>query len=135
MHEHLAELIDAYQMAVSEALAAFLDSGLCPRPDSRVAWGANGLPQRGDVAGGGRYRKLAYGLAIERNGMLIEFDFASDGRSDGFDEHRLTQFWERHQQRVQRRGFASVEEVRSAFGAAVRAKALRPLGGTLYCLA
>ncbi|MEM7219027.1 MAG: hypothetical protein AAF515_11730 [Pseudomonadota bacterium] len=129
MDDRLDALIDAHQMAASEAFAAFVDTGLCAHPASRVAWGSNGLPLRGEIPGGGEYQKLGFGLRIERNGQTIVFEFAPDGRLGPFDEHALQVYWDENGRRG---GFQTADEISAAFADALRARELRALSSGLY---
>lgn len=113
-------------MSVSEAFAAFLDSGLCDAPTSRVNWAANGIPHKGDIASGGTYQKLAYGLHIARNGQSVEFDFGKAGEIHEFDAFRLSQFWNENNTRST---FASARDIEAAFADALANKTLRSTAG------
>ena len=114
--QQLRDLIDRYQLSVSEAFTAFLDSGLCGAPANRVEWGANGILHTGNIASGGVYRKLAYGLHIERNGLVVAFDFGTNGEVNEFDAFRLTQFWDDN--RLKARLFQSERELEDTFAEA-----------------
>ena len=129
MDDRLDTLIDAHQLSASEAFAAFVDSGLCAPPASRVAWGSNGLALRGEIPGGGEYQKLGYGLRIERNGQTVVFEFGPDGRTDLFDEHALQVYWDENGRRG---GFNRADEISAAFTAALQAKELRAVTNGLY---
>lgn len=111
---------------MSEAFAAFLDTNLCDAPTSRVNWAANGIPHKGDIASGGTYQKLAYGLHISRNGQSVEFDFGKEGETHEFDAFRLTQFWSENSTHS---NFKYARNIESAFQDAITNKALRPTPG------
>lgn len=123
MHAELLRLIESYQVSVSEAFTAFLDSGLCPAPGSHVQWAANGLPHRGSIASGGDYQKLEYGLRIERNGLSVAFDFGKQGQIGEFDAFRLSQYLTDNRPPC---SFNSANELEKAFDDAVIAGLLRP---------
>jgi len=116
-------LIESYQLSVSEAFSAFLDSGLCTAPSSQVEWGANGIAHKGTIASGGTYQKLAYGLHIERNGLSVAFDFGKHGEITEFDAHRLNQFFDDNRPPS---GFRSASDIDAAMTEATAAGELRP---------
>lgn len=122
MHPDLLRLIESYQLSVSEAFSAFLDSGLCRAPGSQVEWGANGIPHKGDIASGGTYRKLAYGLHIQRNGLSVAFDFGKQGEIAEFDAHRLGQYFTDNRPPS---SFKTNSEIDTAIAAANAAGAIR----------
>ncbi len=119
----LRQLIEIYQVSVSEAFTAFLDSGLCDAPTSRVNWAANGIPHKGEIASGGTYQKLAYGLHINRNGQSVEFDFGKAGEIHEFDAFRLSQFWNENNTRST---FSYARDIEAAFNDAISNKTVRP---------
>lgn len=123
MHPELVRLIESYQVSVSEAFTAFLDSGLCQAPGSHVQWAANGIPHRGSIASGGDYQKLEYGLLIERNGLSVAFDFGKQGQISEFDAFRLGQYLTDNRPPS---GFANAREVERAFDDAVAQGWLQP---------
>jgi len=123
LHSDLLRLIESYQVSVSEAFTAFLDSGLCPAPGSHVQWAANGLPHRGSIVSGGDYQKLEYGLRIERNGLTVAFDFGKQGQISEFDAFRLGQYLTDNRPPS---CFRSPRELEKAFDQAVAEGLLRP---------
>lgn len=129
MHPDLLRLIESYQVSVSEAFTAFLDTGLCHAPGSHVQWAANGIPHKGRIASGGNYQKLEYGLLIERNGLSVAFDFGKQGQTTEFDAYRLGQYLDDNRPPS---SFKSARDVEAAFDAAVAAKALRPTHSLRY---
>ena len=132
MDSRLSALIDAWQIAVAEAYAAFLDAGLCATPSSRVAWTSNGLPKRGSLGGDGTYLKHGYGLRIVRNGLVVEFDFGPNGQVGPFDEYRLQLYWDENGRLGD---FNTPEDIAAAFARAVDAGELRSVGDGQYALA
>lgn len=117
LHIGLTDLIERYLVSVSEAYSAFLDTGLCDAPGSHIEWATNGIAHNGDIASGGHYQKLAYGLHIERNGQSVAFDFGQDGETHEFDAYRLSQYWgDNHRPTTVR----SVRELETAFAEAVQ---------------
>jgi len=123
LHPELVRLIESYQVSVSEAFTAFLDSGLCQAPGSHVQWAANGIPHRGSIASGGDYQKLEYGLLIERNGLSVAFDFGKQGQISEFDAFRLGQYLTDNRPPS---GFTNAREVERAFDDAVAQGWLQP---------
>ncbi len=123
MHPQLLRLIESYQVSVSEAFAAFLDSGLCAAPGSHIEWAANGLPHRGTISSGGDYQKLEYGLHIDRNGRRVAFDFGKEGQISEFDAYRLEQYRSDNQRAC---SFRSRRELELAFEDAVSNGELLP---------
>lgn len=95
-------------------------------------WAANGIPHKGEIASGGTYQKLAYGLQIVRNGQSVEFDFGKDGETHEFDAFRLTQFWSENNTRSP---FAYARDIEAAFADALANKLLRPTPAKHYELA
>ena len=132
MHPALARLIESYQVSVSEAFSAFLDSGLCQAPGSHVQWAANGIPHKGSIASGGEYQKLEYGLLIQRNGLSIAFDFGKQGQITEFDAFRLSQYFTDNRPPCR---FSNTREIDTAFDEAVAAGRLRPTQSQRYELA
>ena len=132
MQAELAKLIESYQVSVSEAFTAFLDTGLCPAPGSHVQWAANGIPHRGEITPDGRYQKLEYGLSIERNGLSVAFDFGKEGQTHEFDAHRLGQYMDDNRPPGT---FKTARELDSAFAAAVANGSLRATHSQRYELA
>ena len=94
--------------------------------------GPSAIPSRGDLGGGVCYHKHGYGFAVHARSWHVDFDFGDAGQIDGFDAWRLASF---AGGKLAKYGFASVDELRCAFAAAVDACELRYSGYILYYLA
>ncbi|MFO0602796.1 MAG: hypothetical protein U0324_06450 [Polyangiales bacterium] len=131
MHPGLAHVIRDYQRVVARVVAMLEAVGI-PRPASNTAWAGASVPWRGDLGGGVRYHKHGYGCAAQARSWHVDFDFGDVGQIDGFDAWRLAGF---AGGKLAKYGFASVDDLRRAFAAAVDAGELRHSGYILYYLA
>ena len=130
MDDRLRRLISAYQAAVKEAVQLLAASGI-PMPQSNMEWAANGIPQRGEVAGGVAYVKHGYGCVVHLSQGSVDFDFGDAGQTNGFDAWRLTSF---ASDRLPAYGFESEEDLKEAFERAVSAGELVYSGYILHYL-
>ncbi len=131
MHPGLAHVIRDYQRTVARVVALLEAAGI-PRPASNMAWACASLPWRGELSEGVRYHKHGYGCAAHARTWHVDFDFGDAGQIDGFDAWRLVSF---AGGTLAKYGFASVDDLRCAFAAAVDAGELRYSGYILYYLA
>ena len=130
MDPRFSQLIHDYQAAVGEAVELLVRSGI-PLPDSNTAWTVTDVRQIGELAGGVRYFKHGYGCTVKLPTGTIDFDFGEHGDIDGFDVWRLRNF---ARCRLSSYGFASEEEVGTAFEAAWNSGELVFSGYILYYL-
>jgi hypothetical protein len=101
-------LIRDYSAAVRESFADLLGTypsyGMVPR-DSRI-------PRRGTLPSGRIYSFHGIGCRFEKDGIVADMDFGSDGRTDGFDAWRLHIFAESIGDEI-----VTIEEIQSALDA------------------
>lgn len=128
MDQRLASIIAEYIAAVSSAVN-LLEQGGIARPASDLAWACNGIPQRGVLPGGVKYSKHGYGCRVDLETGPVDFDFGRKGQINGFDAWRLADFV---QDRMERYGFSSEEELLRCFDAEVASGSFLYSGYTLH---
>jgi hypothetical protein len=130
MDSRLRSLIVDYLAAVTAAVDLLKEAGIA-MPESNVAWACNGLPHNGVLPGGVPYFKHGYGIGVELEAGLVDFDFGQNGETNGFDFWRLAHF---AGDRLSQYIFTSKEELRGCFQLALDSGAFVPSTYMLHYL-
>ena len=89
---NLKIVIEDYLQEVEHAVMLFKD--IIGDKNPLKAWKDNDIPQKGKLTEGVEYEFHGIGCVLIYKNHEIDFDFGPEGRYDGFDLWRLTQFIE-----------------------------------------
>ncbi|UOD32160.1 hypothetical protein INH39_11090 [Massilia violaceinigra] len=131
MNKNLKNLISNYQASVRAAVDIMQRSGI-PLPTTSSDWINTDIPGRGELEGGIAYFKHGFGCHVNLPAGPVDFDFGERGETDGFDLWRLVKF---AGPALATYGFATQDEVKECFEAAVNSGSLVSSGYILYHVA
>ena len=131
MDDRLRSLINDYQVAVSQVVAALVDHAVCERPLSRTNWVTNGMAIKGSFGNGDSYQKRGYGCLVDYQDLTVDFEFGEEGQSDGFDIPKLQNFLDLN---GRKHPLGESADLHAAFKQAIQEKSITGSETTLYYL-